>query len=86
MLDNIVNSLLSNAIEHHLHWRSQIGDIIDMYNTDRGEAGQLKHLCTRIKQDRAMLLRRRDEIDTMLREMDVIEAQCRSTLAQLETA
>ncbi|MDH3714820.1 MAG: MerR family DNA-binding transcriptional regulator [Gammaproteobacteria bacterium] len=63
-----------------------IGDIIDMYNTDRGEAGQLKHLCTRIKQDRAMLLQQRAEIDTMLREMDVIEAQCRSALAQLETA
>ena len=63
-----------------------IGEIIDMYNTERGEAGQLKHLCTRIKQDRAMLLRQRAEIDTMLREMKAIEAQCRSTLAQLETA
>lgn len=63
-----------------------IGDIIDMYNTDRGEAGQLKHLCSRIKQDRAMLLSQRAEIDTMLREMEVIEAQCHTTLAQLETA
>ena len=51
-----------------------------------GEAGQLKHLCSRIKQDRAMLLRQRAEIDTMLREMEVIEAQCHTTLAQLETA
>ena len=63
-----------------------IGEIINMYNTERGEAGQLRHLCTRIKQDRAMLLRQRADIDTILREMDVIEAQCRNTLEQMETA
>jgi len=63
-----------------------IGEIIDMYNTERGEAGQLKHLCVRIEKDRAMLLRQRAEIDTILREMEVIEAQCRSTLARLGTA
>ena len=63
-----------------------IGEIINMYNTERGEARQLRHLCTRIKQDRAMLLRQRADIDTILREMDVIEAQCRNSLEQLETA
>jgi len=63
-----------------------IGEIIDMYNAEPGEAGQLRHLIDRIDQDRAMLLRQRAEIDTILREMEVIEAQCRNTLAQLETA
>ncbi len=60
----------------------EIGEIIDMYNGERGEARQLRHMCARIRDDRAMLLRRRDEIDAVLREMDAIESQCLNSLAE----
>ena len=63
----------------------EVGEIIEMYNVDRGEARQLQHLCTRIQEDRAMLLRQRAEIDTLLLEMDTIEARCRESLAALES-
>jgi len=61
----------------------EVGEIVDLYDSDRGEARQLEHLCARIQEDRAMLLRQREEIDTILLEMDSIEARCRESLAAL---
>ena len=62
---------------------SEIGDIITMYDSEPGEAGQLHYFINKISARRTVLKQQRDDIDVTLNELDAIEKQCRKTLARL---
>jgi len=62
---------------------SEIGDIITMYDSEPGEAGQLHYFINKISARRTVLKQQRDDTDVTLNELDAIEKQCRKTLARL---
>ncbi len=62
---------------------ADIGEILDMYESDPGEAGQLRHLMDKIADRRAALERQRADIDQTLADMDAIEARCEERLDAL---
>ena len=62
---------------------SEIGDIITMYDSEPGEAGQLHYFINKISARRTVLKQQRDDIDVTLNELDAIDKQCRKTLERL---
>ena len=62
---------------------SEVRDIIEMYDLDSGEAGQLSYFLEQIQQRREALEQQRHYIDLTLEELDNIESQCRGRLAAL---
>lgn len=65
---------------------AEIREILDMYESEPGEAGQLRHLIERIGERRAALQRQRADIDETLADMAAIEARCAERLASLAPA
>lgn len=61
----------------------EIRRIIDMYDQQPGEAGQLRYLLDQIAAQRADLEARRRDIDQTLVELDRVEGRCREDLAAL---
>ena len=61
----------------------EIATIVDMYDAEPGEAGQLEYLLTQITHRRADLEQRRRDIDETLRELADLEARCRADLNTL---
>ena len=64
--------------------RSEIGDIIDMYDSEPGEAGQLQYFIEKISVRRKTLKQQRDDIEVTLKELDSIEKQCRKSMTHLD--
>jgi DNA-binding transcriptional MerR regulator len=62
---------------------AEIREILDMYESEPGEAGQLGHLIGRIAERREQLERQRTDLDRMLADMAAIEARCAERLAAL---
>ncbi len=62
---------------------NEIADIIDMYDAESGEAGQLEYFLEKIRQRRDALERQREDIDITLKELAGIEAQCRQSLSEV---
>jgi len=62
---------------------AEIREILDMYESEPGEAGQLRHLTAKIAERRAALQRQRADIDQTLTDMAEIEARCEQALAEL---
>jgi len=62
---------------------SDISEIIGLYDTETGEAGQLHYFIGKIEERRAMLKRQRKDIDLTLNDLQSIETQCRSRLKAL---
>ena len=62
---------------------SEIGDIIDMYDSEPGEVGQLQYFIEKISVRRKTLKQQRDDIDVTLKELDSIEKQCRTSITRL---
>jgi len=62
---------------------AEIREILDMYESEPGETGQLRHLIEKIAERRAALQRQRADIDWMLADMAAIEARCAERLAAL---
>jgi DNA-binding transcriptional MerR regulator len=60
-----------------------IRTIVDMYDEQPGEAGQLHYLLDQIEVRRAELDRLRRDIDETAAELDLVEARCREDLASL---
>jgi len=58
----------------------EIGTIIDMYDEQPGETGQLQYLLSQIGDRRADLQRRAADIRTSLQELDDLERRCRRDL------
>jgi DNA-binding transcriptional MerR regulator len=62
----------------------EIRTIVNMYDEQPGEAGQLHYLIDQIDVRRAELDRLRRDIDETWGELDRVEARCREELAALE--
>jgi DNA-binding transcriptional MerR regulator len=62
---------------------AEIRRIVDMYDQEPGESGQLRYLLDQIAERRADLEQRRRDIDLTLSELDDVEERCRATLAGL---
>ena len=63
---------------------SEIGDIIDMYDSEPGEVGQLQYFIEKISVRRKTLKQQRDDIEVTLKELDSIEKQCRKSIIHLD--
>jgi len=63
---------------------AQITTIVDMYDAEPGEAGQLRYLLDQITDRRAELEQRRRDIDETLTELDEVAQRCVEDLATLE--
>ncbi len=61
----------------------EIATIVNMYDTEPGEEGQLVYLLEQIGVRRAELEQRRRDIDESLAELVVVERRCREDLANL---
>jgi DNA-binding transcriptional MerR regulator len=61
----------------------RIATIVNMYDEQPGEAGQLRYLIEQIGHRRAELEQRRRDIDETLGELDEVERRCRDDLARL---
>ena len=58
----------------------EIATILDMYDDQPGEVGQLTYLLSQIGDRRADLQRRRRDIEDSLRELDELEKRCTEDL------
>lgn len=65
---------------------SEIQEIIDLYDREPGEAGQLRHFLAKITERRRQLDQQREDIEVTLAELANVEARCKSRLAELEGA
>ena len=63
---------------------SDIAAILDMYDEQPGEAGQLRFLLDDIGERRAVLQRKRQDLDEAMRELDDLERRCREDLRRLD--
>ncbi|HEX4977301.1 MAG TPA: MerR family DNA-binding transcriptional regulator [Nocardioides sp.] len=61
----------------------EIRTIVDMYDDQPGEAGQLRYLLEQIEVRRAELDQRRRDIEDTLAELDEVERRCHEDLARL---
>ena len=61
----------------------EIAKIVNMYDEQPGEAGQLQYLIDQIDVRRAELLQRRRDIEETLVELERVEARCREDLTRL---
>ena len=64
----------------------EIRTIVNMYDEQPGEAGQLQYLLDQIGVRRGELDQLRRDIDETMVELDHVEARCREDLAGLEDA
>jgi DNA-binding transcriptional MerR regulator len=62
----------------------EIATIVDMYDAEPGEAGQLRYLLEQIDVRRTELEQRRKDIDETLAELDEVERRCREDLRALD--
>jgi len=65
---------------------ADIRNIIDMYDAEPGEAGQLQLLLDKIAEQRNELLQKRRDIDETLAELDGVADRCRQRLGELGDA
>ena len=61
----------------------EIRTIVDMYDDQPGEAGQLRYLLEQIEVRREELAQRRRDIDDTMAELAEVETRCRDDLAAL---
>ena len=61
----------------------EIARIVNMYDEQPGEAGQLEYLLDQIAVRRAELEQRRRDIEETLAELDAVEQRCREDLSAL---
>ena len=62
---------------------SEISDIIELYDSDQGETGQLASFLDSIRERRSVLKQQRTDIDATLGELQRIERRCRNRLKTL---
>ena len=59
----------------------EIAEIIDMYDAEPGEQGQIDYLLRRLEQQRDILLQQKQDLEQTLGELEQIANQCRQRLA-----
>lgn len=62
---------------------SEVREIIEMYDLDPGESGQLRYFLEQIKKRREALQQQRHDIELTLDELDFIESECKHRLSAL---
>ncbi len=62
---------------------AEIREIVDMYDAEPGEAGQIRRLLASLDDVRTDLLARREEITRTLDEVHDVTARCRHRLSEL---
>ncbi len=62
----------------------EIATIVDMYDAEPGEAGQLRYLLEQIDVRRTELEQRRKDIEETLAELDEVERRCHEDLRRLQ--
>jgi DNA-binding transcriptional MerR regulator len=62
----------------------EIATIVNMYDAEPGEAGQLRYLLDQIAVRRADLEQRRADIEQTLADLAEVERRCRADLSSLE--
>jgi DNA-binding transcriptional MerR regulator len=62
---------------------AEISRIVNMYDAEPGEVGQLQYLLVQITRRREELLQRREDIERILAELDSVAARCEKSLAEL---
>ncbi len=62
---------------------SEIGEMLDMYDAEPGEAGQLELFLRKIGQRRTLLEQQQRDIALTLKELEEIEAQCGVRLSKV---
>ncbi len=63
---------------------AEIREIVDMYDADPGEAGQLRLFLTRIEERRAELELKRRDLEETLAELDQLRRTSQERLAELQ--
>ncbi len=61
----------------------EIREMLDMYDAEPGEAGQLELFLAKIADRRRLLEQQQEDIALTLKELDEIQAQCRTRLAKV---
>jgi DNA-binding transcriptional MerR regulator len=61
---------------------SEIGGLLDLYEIDHNERAQLSRFIALLGERRALLLQQKDDIDSVLGEIDGIERECRRRLEE----
>ena len=62
---------------------NEVREIIEMYDLDSGESGQLRYFLEQIKNRREALKQQRHDIELTLDELDSIESECKHRLSAL---
>lgn len=62
---------------------AEIREIIQMYKTPPGEAGQLHTIVSKVEEKRAELRQKRKDIEETLGELDAVEEACVNRLAEM---
>jgi DNA-binding transcriptional MerR regulator len=62
----------------------EIRRIIDMYDAEPGEVGQLHYLIEQVERRRAELLQRQRDIEETLTELDEVQRRCEEDLDRLQ--
>jgi len=65
---------------------AEIREIVDMYDAEPGESGQIQRLLASLEAVRADLLARRSELTRTLREVDDVTRRCEIRLDELASA
>lgn len=65
---------------------SEIREMLDMYDAEPGELGQLELFLAKIEERRLLLQQQRRDIELTLKELDDIEAQCRAQLTKVKAS
>ena len=60
----------------------EIGGMLDLYDADPSEVGQLQYFVSKLDERRAQLNQQQQEIQINLKELDEIEAQCKALLVK----
>ncbi len=60
----------------------EIGEMLDLYDADPSEVGQLQYFVSKLDERRAQLNQQQQDIQVTLKELDDIEAQCQALLVK----
>ncbi len=62
---------------------AEVAEIIDLYDNQPGETGQLHFFLSKIADRRALLEQQREDIAITLDELEIVEVRCHERLAEL---
>ncbi len=60
----------------------EVGEMLDLYDADPSEIGQLQYFVSKLDERRAQLNQQQQDIQVTLKELDDIEAQCKALLVK----